>query len=352
MVAKKSGRDMVALFAGHIAHLLNGNDHLDRSAPVVEIAAFRLYERICHLLTENRRYCEFLIGLWSYPQPADPQDAAETYFVSVLERPIRRRAGKPSSANDLRDFLKQRTAGPMPLKPEPDELSTWSAMVDGPTRIRRCREQEDLHRLANLVLRCLDACNRPYAELLRLGLCPRDWQGENEVPVNSLKAANTLLKALKSILNGDYGRRINQTELQSAWQNAPVPGYADAAEFAASTLGRAVLSRLSGDDVTRTIAIDDLGDRADFLAAPEVEEIMSPDEVAAPLEAARRAGVISEAESLLLNALFSGEALVDALKSSLELRRRLRNDFDGDLELFVGDLSARLTDFSLAQASA
>ncbi len=158
----KGGRDLVAQYAGHLANLLNGNDHLPASAPTVDIRAFQLYDRVARGLSGNKRYVDGLVGLWAYPPPPDAEQAAEFYFDAVLDRPIGRRPGKPSSADNLRAYLQAVAVGPAAVAGDGD-LSTWKAMVDGPTRIRRFLEKPALFELSNRILKCLDAANRPYA---------------------------------------------------------------------------------------------------------------------------------------------------------------------------------------------
>ena len=65
----KSGRDIVAYFAGHLANLVNGNDTLDDREDIVVVKPFQLFDRVRRLLVTNRRYSEGLVGVWSYPPP-------------------------------------------------------------------------------------------------------------------------------------------------------------------------------------------------------------------------------------------------------------------------------------------
>ena len=75
-----------------------------------------------------------------------------------------------------------------------------------------------LFEFSNRILKCLDAANRPYAETLRLGLCPKEWLvGDDAAGVNTLKAANGFLKALKAKMGDKLGRRPNEAEISAAW---------------------------------------------------------------------------------------------------------------------------------------
>ena len=236
--AAKGGRDLVAQYAGHLANLLNGNDHLGDDVPLAEVRPFQLYEKVFRALSSNRRYLDGLVGLWSYPPPQEAETAADFYFDHVLDRPIGRRPGKHSSADNLRAFVAARAAGPYAASRQDDDLSAWKAMVGGPARIRRMATRQDLFELSNLILKCLDASNRPYAEVLRLGLCPKDWlSGSEEVTVNTLKAANAFLKALRQEMNEEVGRRPTDAELDAAFAAAPVPGAADGVAFSRTVFG-------------------------------------------------------------------------------------------------------------------
>jgi hypothetical protein len=342
----KGGRDLVAQYAGHLANLLNGNDHLPPSAPTVEIRAFALYERVARGLSANRRYVDGLVGLWAYPPPPDAEQAADFYFDAVLDRPIGRRPGKPSSADNLRTYIQAAAAGPAAVGAGDGDLSTWKAMVGGPPRIRRFLEKAALFELSNRILKCLDAANRPYAEVLRLGLCPRDWlAGDEEVGVNTLKSANAFLKALRSAMSDEVGRRPTAEELAAAFAAAPVPGYSDAAAFAAAPLGSAILTRVAGQDITRLVSFGDVEAFVSEIEDEDDEALVTPDEALPLLERAVRAGAVAADEKTLLAAILEGRPLADAMKSDLGLRRRLKTDYDGDLAAYVSDLSQRVAAF-------
>jgi hypothetical protein len=317
------------------------------------VRAFQLYERVWRGLTTNRRYLEGLVGLWSYPLPRESDIAAEVYFDQVLDRPIGRRPGKPSSADNLRDFLVAAAAGPFTPSTS-GELSTWKAIVDGPQRIRRCRDRTALFELSNLILKCLDAANRPYAEVLRLGLCPKDWlTGSEEVTVNTLKSANGFLKALRVAMNDEVGRRPTAGELETAFSQSPVPGSATGADFARTTLGGAILTRVAGQDVTRFVSFEQVETvLSETLPDEDDGALLTADEALPLLDRAVASGAVAADERALLAAILEGRPLADAMRSDLGLRRRLKSDFDGDLGAYVSDLSARVARFVQAEADA
>lgn len=349
----KGGRDLVAQYAGHLANLVNGNDHLPPTTPVAEIKPFQLYDKVERGLSANRRYADGLVGLWAYPPPGDAMEAATFYFEAVLDRPIGRRPGKPSSADNLRALIQAAAAGPAPVATGNGDLSTWKALVDGPPRIRRFLETKALFELSNRILKCLDAANRPYAEVLRLGLCPRDWlAGDEEVGVNTLKAANGFLKALRTAMRDEVGRRPTAPELSTAYAAAPVPGFADAESFVRSALGTAILTRVAGRDITRMVSFEDV---EAFVAGMEDDEedepLVSEAEALPLLERAVRAGVVAADEKTLLAAILDGRPLAEAMKTDLGLRRRLKTEWDGDLAAYVSDLSARVAAFVRREAA-
>ena len=342
----KGGRDIVAYFAGHLANLVNGNDSLNESDEIVAIKPFSLFERVRRALVGNRKYSEVLVGIWAYPPPNNAEDAADFYFDHVLDRPIGNRGEGPSSADNLAALVASRAVGPYPARTS-GPLSIWKALVGGATTLRRFNERKDLFELSNRILKCLDAANRPYAEVLRLGLCPKEWLvGEDSVGVNTLKAANSFLKALKGEMNGVYGRRPGEGELQAAFALAPVPGFKDAKSFAASLLGSAIVARLAGQDQTFLTSFDVIEATQSAPAEAESEEPLMEAEEAAPfLEAAVNAGAIDSEEKRLLVAIMAGRSLAEVMGSNLALRRRLKADFDNDLEAYMDDLSTRTATF-------
>jgi hypothetical protein len=351
--APKGGRDIVAYFAGHLANLVNGNDVLSEREPTVAIKPFSLYEKVRRALAANRRYSEVLVGVWAYPQPNTAEDAADFYFDNVLDRPIGSRGAEPSSADNLASLISSRAVGPFPARAR-GPLSIWKALVGGATTLRRFSEQRELFELSNRILKCLDAANRPYAEVLRLGLCPKEWLvGDDAIGVNTLKSANALLKALKGEMRGVFGRRPSQTELDAAFALAPVPGFKDAKSFAATLFGSAILTRLAGQDETLLTSFETVEGTLGVEAEVEVDQpLMQPEEAAPYLDAAHAAGVIDGEEKRLLVAIMGGRALAEVMGSNLYLRRRLKSDFDNDLEAYLDDLSTRTAKFVAAAARA
>ncbi|HEV3044420.1 MAG TPA: hypothetical protein VGY52_11170 [Roseiarcus sp.] len=351
--APKSGRDIVAYFAGHLANLVNGNDSLSEAEENVVIKPFSLFEKVHRTLVANRKYSEVLVGVWAYPPPNTVEDAADFYFDHVIDRPIGSRGEGPSSADNLANLIGSRAVGPSPPRPQVP-LSIWKALVGGATTLKRFVEQKDLFELSNRILKCLDAANRPYAEVLRLGLCPKEWLvGDDAVGVNTLKAANAFLKALKSEMKGVFGRRPTPAELEAAFKTAPVPGYKEAKSFAATLLGSAILTRVAGQDETFLTSFEaveqTLGEQ---LEAESDEPLMDAEEAAPFLEIAVSAGAIEAEEKRLLVAIMAGRSLAEVMGSNLYLRRRLKTDFGNDLEAYINDLSSRTARFISAAGRA
>ena len=343
------GRNIVAYFAGHLANLVNGSDTLDPIQDFADVKAFALYEKVRRTLAASGRYKEGLVGFWSYPPPNEAEDAADFYFDQVLQRPIGARKGEPTTADALCAMmvshgLKAPAAGP-------GERSTWAALVGSGGRIRRFKPQEKLFELSNRILKCLDAANRPYAEVLRLGLCPKEWlTGDDAVGVNTLKSANSFLKALKAAMREEYGRRPTREELDAAFAKAPVPGYENAQDFVRKPFGAAVVARIAGLDQTYLTTFD-----AETHPLEEIEDendtpLMTAEEAAPFLKEAVAAGAISGAEGDLLAAIMAGRDLMSALGDNLALRRRLKQEFNGDVGAYVDELSARTARFVAAAA--
>ncbi|MDE3177172.1 MAG: hypothetical protein KGM15_13805 [Pseudomonadota bacterium] len=341
----KSGRNIVAYFAGHLANLVNGGDTLDPAQDFAEIKAFSLYERVRRTLATSPRYVEGLVGFWSYPPPNEVEDAADFYFDCVLQRPIAARRSEPTTADLLAELMASH--GLRAAETAAGARTTWSALTGAGGRIRRFKPQPKLFELSNRILKCLDATNRPYAEVLRLGLCPKEWlTGDDAVGVNTLKSANAFLKALKGEMRGEFGRRPTREELDAAFARAAVPGHAHAADFAASLFGAAVLARIAGIDQTYLVAYGE-GETnpLDAMEGDDDAALMNEEEAAPYLTQAVAAGVLSAAEGDLLRAILVGSELWPAMANNLELRRRLKKDFGGDVSAYVEDLTARTARF-------
>jgi hypothetical protein len=339
------GRNIVAYFAGHLANLVNGADTLDSIQDFAEVKAFTLYEKVRRTLATSPRYVEGLVGFWSYPPPNDAEDAADFYFDAVLQRPISARRGEPTTADHLAELMASH--GLRAAAAGKGERSTWNALTGAGGRIRRFKPQEKLFELSNRILKCLDAVNRPYAEVLRLGLCPKEWlSGDDAVGVNTLKAANAFLKALKEAMGGEVGRRPTAEELDLAFAKAPVPGFKTAQEFAAEPIGAALLTRLAGLDQTYLVSYEaHENSPLEAMESEADEPLMGAEEAQPYLAAAVAAGALSAAEGELLKAIMSGRDLMSAMGDNLALRRRLKQEFGGDVAAYVDELSTRTARF-------
>lgn len=350
MRAAGKGRDIVAYFAGHLAHLFNGDDRPAPGTPILEIQPFSLYDRVRRSLVGNRRYADELVGVWAYTAPQSADDAADFYFDQVIDRPIQARRGEPSSVHNLAGLVRSRAVGPYSRPADEDSGSIWRALTGGPTRLRRFSQGAEVFELSNRILKCLDAANRPYAEVLRLGLCPREWLiGDEAVGVNALKAANAFVKALKAEMNGEFGRRPTAAELEAAFRKSPPSNAANAQAFAVSPLGGAILTRIAGQDYTFLISYD-ATEGAHAAEIPDDDEapLMSPGEAAPYLNRALEAGAIAPSERDLLAAILAGRTLAEALGDNLFLRRRIKAEFAGDVAAYVEDLSERTARFVIA----
>ena len=342
--AAKVGRDIVAYFAGHLAHIANGDDG-DRAGETVTVKPFQLFERVHRALVANKRYLDNLVGIWAYPPPGDPDDAADFYFDQVIDRVISGRPGTPTSADNLAKFVASLALAPAAGKSS--AASLWKAIVQGPETRKRLPEGKAIFEYSNLILKCLDATNRPYAEVIRLGLCPREWLvGDGAVGVNTLKAANGFIKALKGAMNDDLGRRPSEAELQAAYAASPVPGSADVAAFARTPLGAAALARIAGRDQTYVVSFDAISETIAETVSDDNSPPMDGAEAGAHLEAAVVGRAIASAERDLLVAILNGVSVAEALGANPFLRRRIKTEFNGDVSAFVDDLAGRAARFA------
>ncbi len=343
--AAKGGRDIVAYFAGHLAHLANGDDDDRPAADQIVVRPFALFERVHRTLVGNKRYVDNLVGLWAYPPPANADDAADFYFDQVVDRPITARAGVPTSADNLARFVAALALVTGGNKTE--AVSLWKAIVDGPEKRRRLPEGKALFEYSNLILKCLDATNRPYAEVIRLGLCPKEWLvGDGAVGVNLLKSANGFIKALKKAMNDDLGRRPSDSELKAAYAESPVSGSPDVGAFIRTPLGAAALARIAGRDQTYMVSFDVISETIAETVAEEAEPLMDGTEASDHLERAVAAGAIAAAEKGLLVAIMDGLSIAEALAANPFLRRRIKSEFNGDVAEYIEDLSGRAANFA------
>jgi hypothetical protein len=72
---------------------------------------------------------------------------------------------------------------------------------------------------------------------------------------------------------------------------------------------------------------------------------MNAEEAAPFLRQAVAAGVLSAAEGDLLAAIMAGRDLMAAMGDNLALRRRLKQEFGGDVAAYVDELSQRTAGF-------
>jgi hypothetical protein len=151
---------------------------------------------------------------------------------------------------------------------------------------------------------------------------------------------------------GPRGRPPTPQELEAAYAAAPVPGCPTVAKFAATLLGSAILNRIAGQDQTYLVSFDAIEAIQGAEIPDEADEPLMGSEEAEPfLAAAVEAGAIAPPERDLLAAIMAGRSLADALGANLFLRRRLKNDFAGDVATYVEDLSSRTARFVM-QSSA
>jgi hypothetical protein len=147
-------------------------------------------------------------------------------------------------------------------------------------------------------------------------------------------------------MNEEFGRRPDQRELEAAFKAAPIPGFKDVKLFVAGLLGSAILTRLAGQDQTFLLSFDVMeATRGEPLADEPDEPLMNAEEAAPFLQGAVEAGAIDAQEMTLLASIMAGRSLADVMSSNLYLRRRLKADFDNDLEAYLDDLSTRTARF-------
>ena len=107
-----------------------------------------------------------------------------------------------------------------------------------------------------------------------------------------------------------------------------------------------MLTRVAGQDQTYVVSFDVIeATQAGDIAEEADDSLMEADEAASYLDRALAAGAITAPERDLLAAVLAGRSLAEAMSGNLFLRRRLKQDFDGEISAYVEDLSSRVARF-------
>lgn len=389
-------RTHVQLFAARLAHILNASD---APASRVLLNYGLVYDEVIKLLARQPQIRDDVVGLPQFPEPGDPDEAAEVYFERVVNRPLGIQPGKTSSAvfDLLAALLRRgasnaagtaeivvgRTGGPAadggePLdrwmrhiqaeiakrhgrQPGPEDavdaqpylrigavviglpvrLSIWDSILVSPPLIAPIRDRERFLSFCARVINAVETANRHYFELLNLGLYPPDWL--DEVSVNQARAVGRLCRRAQAISGKPRYSDIPVADWRAAWEDEKVPRCASVEAFLESVLGRA----LTGPAPGRVAAVD--GGMLADTAWSEDAEILDAAAFARMLDRCRENGVIDAYETGLMERLFEGET-IETLRADPEFQRRVGKQ-GAKIDRFIAELTARLVDFAGAQSA-
>jgi len=126
----------------------------------------------------------------------------------------------------------------------PEEMSIWDALLAVPPRLRTLSAGESFNAFCSVMIDALRTANRPVQELLALGhgLCPFDW-----LDAVSTSQVRSLRRFLASLPDATTLADLSAEAITQHWQQQPVAGFRDAAQFLASELCQALRApRLRG----------------------------------------------------------------------------------------------------------
>lgn len=394
MPAPPSNRDLIAIFAAHLARLLNTVD--GRSATgAVEINAFRLENRLERTLAgtdgRTRAVPHALLGYGLVAADRTPMEVARLWLQTVLGRRLRlaraehrhkghelflalcrrglderwstaglarRQLRDDGTANAWPDGLvgiKDRLArldrsvsqgnpaattrgqaGPLWLEVAAsfaevaEELSIWNAITCAPVQLRLLAEGPEFNAFCSIVIKAVETANAHYGALLAVGLSPLEWG--DVVGINTAKKLSAFLTAVR---DGETGTgQHDLTAWQSVWPQRAVPGYDTAEELWHSELGRA----LRFPKVARRVYGAELEQEPDSNDADQ--NFQSSEAFAERLDECKAAGVIDDTDVWLLRELYEGASL-SGLAGGARLRARLP-DGAKSVPVYVAGLQHRL----------
>ena len=385
MTEKWGGRYLVQRFAAHLAHLLNTGDEF------IEINHFALYRTLIRTLAgpPDATGCRYRDGLLGYALVAgerEPEELAERYFETVLDRGMHlardnsvhkahelflamcrrgvargwssarlvrsdaedRRAidGPPSDFSALRDrvgrldhavsgnnpagTLRSRL-GPLRLVvgsgsiEVPEELSVWRAVSSGPFKLGKLSPGEPFNAFCSLVIKAVENANERYGAILRLGLSPLDWG--DDLTVNTAKHVSAFLSAARE--SGDLWNARETWD--GVWDRRKVPGFRSAEEFWGSELGRALRN------LQRPTRVDDGGEEFPEPDDPD-KQLLDQSTFEEMLDLCRRDGVVDEFDCWFFSKLFEGETIAELARMP-ETARRMK---PSEIPAYVAELQERV----------
>lgn len=251
---------------------------------------------------------------------------------SLARLPKETSTGNPANAIRRRDGMLWLFVGDVQAE-VPEEMSIWSAIGAGPTRVKSLGRGEEFNRFCGLLIDALRTAHRPYQEIIGLarGLCPFDWF--DVLSVNQVRG-------LRRFLQGISGPDTIES-WTGAWGSSPVPGFKAVRDLWDSEIGYAL--RL-GKSTFSQMSVDSIEDMSD-----QGSEILSESEFEKHVKVLQDRGVINEAEAWILQRLYIGDTLLE-LSGRLEVKKLL---IQGGLKLpaLLSDLQQRIEAWRGAEAA-
>jgi hypothetical protein len=380
--------------AAALAHCLNSE-----SLPVLQLEPGALYARLIDLLAA--RYAEALLHHPVYAQRMSQEEAASHYFDATIARRLTlsgsvqlsiahrlfsamcqrgadrvwrdstvarepaaaAAAAKSESAADIGPVMQRLEKlpreissgsasltlrarhGPVVLRvdgqplPVPEEIAAWDAIVSGPSALLALAPGEPFNRFCSLMIDCIRTANRPVQEILGLGrrLCPFDWL--DVLSIQQMRALKRFLHQLQAADAVDSPK--NWAE---AFENAPVPGFKNAADLWDSEIGGA-LRNGTGHGLRSSEEWPELSD-----PNSGIDEFLAEQDFLQQLKLLENDQLIDAVEHRLLEELYRGTELeVAAQRAEVRMALRARGL---TLEQLLTDIQQRVDRWRAAMAGA
>jgi hypothetical protein len=290
----------------------------------------------------------------------EPAQAARDWFDCVMMRPLTGRPiGAPGRSHELAALLLQR--GLEPSAPGvivirdaqgleaggrrlADALSLWDALSLAPEIMYRLRDHgaggapSRYRMFLQTLLRAVEAANESWKWIVQLGLHPKDWS--DTLSINSARSLVLFFNEVRRQCEQEGGREDDVRVWARAWQVRRPSGFGDVDALIASDVGRAVRSGLGRRQIRSLSSAHEavLADSADDDALPGAHEF------ARVIDQLEHEGALSAFERGVLEAVFEGATLLDAIARAPGAPANL-----DDPVLFAQALSDRL--FGLSQAA-
>lgn len=210
-----------------------------------------------------------------------------------------------------------------------EELSVWKSVACAPPKLRTLKKCAEFDAFCSLVIKAVEAANAPFGAFLTVGLSPYEWR--DELSHNTVKALGRFLGRVRGLLGEKAGGRGDLETWGRAWQDCPVPGFASADALWNSALGRALRLPVAPllipwDEIDESIVQDG-----------EMQKDAGFDE---QLAATRAAGIIDDYEMWVYRKIRAGASIAD-LEDVPETLARFGSE-PIDLAAYVEELTERV----------